>query len=32
MESFLAFVPRFLRNAAVAVDGLKIEVYASMSA
>jgi hypothetical protein len=32
IEPFFAFVPKFLRKAAVAVDGLKMETYASMSA
>lgn len=31
MEPFLAFVPKFLRADAVAVLGLKIDMYASMS-
>lgn len=31
MDAFLAFVSKFLRAAAVAVEGLKMEMYASMS-
>lgn len=31
IEPFLAFVPKFLRAEAVAVEGLKMEMYASMS-
>lgn len=31
VEPFLALVPRFLRTAEVAVDGLKIDAYASTS-